>query len=190
MGSAVQRNYFFTFAIAKYRRIASGIYFTHAQCAWKKLHHKRTLTAAVTVSPCAHTKTAGSSWCDPSPQTNPPYNPRVRAWKDCTSLDHLLIIFNLFHHWKDTRSLNFDLILSSLSQPLPRTIFFHAKCLSRKHQCWTHPQAELCHTLQQVRMEQNSKAVQITSPLSALKKGLLLFVTGSVSPLVRAQNSK
>ena len=100
-------------------------------------------------------------WPRPSCTPPPLCNPRVRAWKDCTLWDHFLRIFHLFHYWKGQRSFNYDLILCHISQPLLRFMNF----LTRKHQCWTHPQAELCHT------SQNSKALDNTSPLSALKKG-------------------
>jgi len=38
---------------------------------------------------------------------------------------------------------------------LPQPLLFQIS--TRKHQCWTHPLAELCHTLKEVKSKQNSK---------------------------------
>jgi len=113
--------------------------------------------------PRTHWNIAGSSCYDPSPHTHTrPFAIRgSELGKIAHSEINFCVSFIFFITEKGQRSLNFDPILCHLSQPLLRFM----KLLSRKHQCWTHPQAELCHTLQ------NSKAVHITSPLSALKKG-------------------
>lgn len=123
---------FSLFAIAKYTALRM------------KKHHKvpwPLFQTAVTVS---HTH-IGHLDMTPSlpPQTIPPSLPnlQVRAWKDCTCLVSILhLIFFITEKTEDV--IQYCVIFST------STVVHFQKSWSRKHQCWTHPQAELCHTLQ------------------------------------------